>query len=230
MNIIMINIYQFVIWIWDFLKENHQIINAFVLFLTMLVVIWYAFETHKMRITNEKNISLLSQQLELEKQKNEPNVIACFDNGVNIYSILFVLSNEGGSTAKNVRVGFEPTLDFGNSVFKKYFENSAVLKTGVDIQPRGKYVIKVGNTQSASSLYKENKIPTNYKVVVTYSNFKHVNSQKVEYFDLTIGQFFYRLDPEGKTLFDQELGKINENLEKIAVAINDKNESSNEIS
>lgn len=198
--------------IWIIFQEYGQTINSIVLFLTLIVIIWYSWETHRLRITTERSLHSLQQQL-------EPNVIAYFDNGSNFYSIVLVLSNEGGSTAKNVKIKFEPELDLGDAQFIQYFNNNAISKNGVDIQSRSKYVLRVGHTPTASPLYKENKIPISYKATVTFIN-PELNNKLVKVdFDLTIDQFFYRIDPEGKTIVEQELENINKNLSNISDAL-----------
>jgi hypothetical protein len=179
----------------------------------------------KMRRSNENTLNVLKETLNLEKQKNEPNVIAYFDNGANLYSIVLVISNEGGSTAKHVKITFEPELNFGDSKFIEFFNNNAVSKNGIDIQSRSKYVLRVGHTPTASPLYKENKIPTSYKSIITYKNPKSENDQITKSFDLTIDQFFYRLDPEGKEPIEKQLVEVNKNLISIADSIANKKNS-----
>jgi len=211
--------------IWELFNQKHEVINAIVLFITLLVIIWYTIETMKMRRSNENTLNVLKETLNLEKQKNEPNVIAYFDNGANLYSIVLVISNEGGSTAKHVKITFEPELNFGDSKFIEFFNNNAVSKNGIDIQSRSKYVLRVGHTPTASPLYKENKIPTSYKSIITYKNPKSENDQITKSFDLTIDQFFYRLDPEGKEPIEKQLVEVNKNLISIADSIANKKNS-----
>ncbi|MEJ5352646.1 MAG: hypothetical protein WHS65_13765 [Melioribacteraceae bacterium] len=97
MHFICFNYFTF---IWELFQKNHEVINALVLFITLIVIIWYTIETRKLRQSNDKTLEILKENLALDKQKNEPNVIAYFDNGVNFYSVVLVLSNEGGSLAK----------------------------------------------------------------------------------------------------------------------------------
>ncbi len=60
---------------WDFITCNISTINGIILFLTLLVIIWYTWETRKTRLSNEKNISLLEAQnhrtIEQENKKNK---------------------------------------------------------------------------------------------------------------------------------------------------------------
>lgn len=188
MNILLsYNLIDFLFFLWKIFQDNGQTINSIVLFLTLIVIIWYSWETRQMRILSEKSLSMLQQQ-------KEPNIIAYFDNGANFYSIVIVLSNEGGSTAKNVKINFEPELNFGDNKFIEYFKNNAVSKSGVDIQSKCKYVLRVGHTPTASPLYKENKIPLTYKVKINYNNLNN-KSYSTEN-ELSIDQFFYRIDPD----------------------------------
>lgn len=184
----------------------------------MIVIIWYTYETKKLRQSNDKTLEILKENLELEKQKNEPNVIAYFDNGANLFSIVLVLCNEGGGLAKNVRININPELDLGDPVFNKYFSKNAVNNNGIDIPPHSKYVIRVGHTPTASQLYKENKIPSNYKLDLSYADVDGVK-QFSKTFNLTIDQFFNRIIPDGETYIEKQLKNINENLKKIAEAI-----------
>jgi len=197
--------------IWELFNQNHEVINAIVLFITLLVIIWYTIETMKMRRSNEKTLkvnentlNVLKETLNLEKQKNDPNVIAYFDNGANLYSIVLVISNEGGSTAKHVKITFEPELNFGDSKFIEFFKNNAVSKSGIDIQSKSKYVLRVGHTPTASPLYKESRIPNSYEAIVTFEDPRVKNKSIEKIFNLTIDQFFYRIDPEGKNKVEQE--------------------------
>jgi len=153
MSIILENVFfGIACWLWEIFKVYGQTINSIILFLTLLVVIWYTWETSRLR-----------------------------------------KSNEGGSTAKNVKVKFQPELDFGDPVFAKYFLNNAISKNGVDIQSKNKFVIKVGHTPTASPLYKANKIPTTYKVNLSYTSIKSPEKLNSITLDLTIDQFFYRI-------------------------------------
>lgn len=215
MHFICCNYFTF---IWELFQKNHEVINALVLFITLIVIIWYTIETKKLRQSNDKTLEILKENLALEKQKNDPNVIAYFDNGVNFYSVVLVLSNEGGSLAKNVRIKLTPELDFGHAVFNKYFLNNAVNNNGIDIPPKSKYVIRVGHTPQATQPYKEKKIPSNYNVEVYYTD---IDKQKTfsKTFELTIDQFFNRIDPEGETNIEKQLKSINENLKKIAESL-----------
>lgn len=60
---------------WDFVAYNIVTINGIILFLTLIVIIWYTWETRKTRLSNEKNISLLEAQnnrtIKLESKKNK---------------------------------------------------------------------------------------------------------------------------------------------------------------
>jgi len=218
-------LYNIFYCIWELFKQNHEVINAIVLFLTLIVIMWYTLETMKLRISNEKTLGVLDENLKLEKQKNEPNVIAYFDNGSNFYSIVLVLSNEGGSTAKNVKIQFNPKLNFGDDKFIDYFIKNAVSNNGIDIQSKSKYVLRIGHTPTASPLYKENKIPTSYKAFVTFEDPRIKNKVIKKEFDLTIDQFFYRIDPEGKTVIEKELESINCNLKEINKSLAKKNDN-----
>lgn len=204
--------------LWEFFTQNYETINALVLLITLTVIIWYSYETRKLRQSNDKTLEILKKSFELEKQKNEPNVIAYFDNGSNFYSIVLVLSNEGGGLAKSVRININPELDLGDPVFNKYFSKNAVNKNGINIPPRSKYVITVGYTTIASPLYKEHKIPSNYKVDLGYTDIEGVK-QFSKTFNLAIDQFFYRINPDGETYIEKQLKSINETLKKIAEAL-----------
>lgn len=219
----MFSIEDFIFCLWNSFNDNLEIINSFVLFFTLLAIIYYTYETFRLRVSSEKNVEFIRQQLELEKKKNEPNIVAYFDNGANFQSIVLVLSNEGGSLAKDVKLKIEPQLDLGNTNFQKYFYDNAIFKDGIIIQARKKYIIKVGSTTIASPLYKENKIPTKYKVEISFSDLSGIPFYK-EY-ELPIDQFFYRIDPEGKTKIEEHLENIDKSMQLIASTIAKKNEN-----
>lgn len=219
----MLSIENFMFCLWNSFKDNLEIINAFVLFFTLLAIIYYTYETYRLRVSSENNADFIRQQLEIEKQKNEPNIVAYFDNGANFQSIVLVLSNEGGSLAKDVKLKIDPALDLGDSTFQKYFYNNALFKDGVIIQSRGKYIIKIGYTTKASPLYKEDKIPTKYKVEISFSNLSG-NSFTKQY-ELPIDQFFYRIDPEGRSKNEEHLESIDKSMQLIAVTITKKHEN-----
>jgi hypothetical protein len=204
--------------VWDFLTKNIQTINALILFFTLIAVIWYNWETRKLRISNEKTLKVLEENLNLEKAKNDPKIVAYFDNGATSYSILLVLSNEGGSMAKNVKMKSEPEFDFGDDVFNKFTKKSAVFNFGINIPPKGKYTIKVGTTRVASPLYKDGKIPTNYIINLTYKDMK--GKDYTEYYELSIDQFFNRIVPVENTFIEEQLYQINESLKTIASTFN----------
>ena len=213
--------------LWNSFKDNLEMINSLVLFFTLLVIIYYTYETYRLRVSSEKNVDFIRQQLEIEKQKNEPNIVAYFDNGANFQSIVLVLSNEGGSQAKDVKLKIDPALNLGDSTFQKYFYNNALFKDGVIIQARSKYIIKVGYTTKASPLYKEDKIPPKYKVDISFSNLSG-NSFTKQY-ELPIDQFFYRIDPGNKTEIETQLEEINNNLKNIASTISKSPEGQDEV-
>src|SRR3989337_649254 len=148
-----------VYWLWKLFTENINEINSLILLATLIVIVKYTIETQKLRRGNDITIKILQEQLSNEKRKNEPNVILYFDSGTNFYSIVLVLSNEGGSLAKNVKIKIEPRLDLGDNVFQEYFYKNAIFNNGVIIPANNKYIIRVGHTQTASPLYKERKLP-----------------------------------------------------------------------
>lgn len=56
---------------WQIIVDNISTINGIVLLLTLISIIWYTYETRKMRVSNESSISLLEKQnlRDVEKDK-----------------------------------------------------------------------------------------------------------------------------------------------------------------
>lgn len=199
--------------IWQMFAEHGQTISDLVLIFTLFVIIWYTIETRHLRKATEKSLFEMQKQL-------EPNVITYFDNGSNFYSILLILSNEGQSSAYNVKLNSDKEIDFGGPIYKEYLYKNAIFNKGISIPPAKKYIIRVSSTKISSNLMKEEKIPTSYKLTLSYDNGKGKSFEST--FELSIDQFFNRLDPESQPTIEKQLKEINSNLQSITEAINNK--------
>ncbi|KAF0152215.1 MAG: hypothetical protein FD143_1312 [Ignavibacteria bacterium] len=210
---------DFACWFLVMFKENHEVINAIILFSTLIAIIIYTRETFLLRKRSEENVNLLKEQLELEIQKNEPNVIAYFDSGNSIRKILLILSNEGGGIANEVKAKIEPQLLFTEANFEKYFYKNALFNQGITIAPSSKYVIYVSFIDGElRKMFDEGKLQTEYTIRIQYKNSSGNSITRT--IEQSIAQFFYRIDPEGETPIEKQLKEINTKLSGITSAIN----------
>ena len=145
------------------MNEYVNYASVAILFLTLVAIIVYTFETVKLRKINNK-------LYKLEKYKLDPNVIAYFDYNPKGFELYFGIKNIGGGEARDIIIDFKPELNFGdkkienNILFNKEQRNISVLLPGQD------YCAFIGFSKTASELYKLKEIPDEYEIEIKYTN------------------------------------------------------------
>ena len=199
------------------MTELINIINIIVLTLTFTAIVWYTWETCKLRKINHNIYNL-------ELKKREPFITVFFDNGNSFFTILFKIINEGGSSAKNVKVNMQPPFDLGDSAINNYFNTNSIFREGLPILPTNKeYIIKAGYTPNVSELYLSKKVPHVYHINVSFEDDTGKKFNNI--FDINLDQFFNRIDPNDKTETEKKLEEISKNLKEINQSIKNLDEN-----
>jgi len=181
------------------------ILNLIILFATLLVIIFYTFETLKLRKVNEKLYIL-------ESEKLKPNVVAYFEPNPKDYDIKFFLKNVGGGTAFNIKFQIDPFFDFGDDKFIQYFQEKKLFREGLSLlNPGDEFSMIVGFTTDATEKYINNSIPNEYSVSLEYCDFKE--EKFVKKTKISIHQYFDRIIDE--TNESRNLKKVYKTLEDI---------------
>ncbi|MDP3829894.1 MAG: hypothetical protein Q8Q47_01405, partial [Ignavibacteriaceae bacterium] len=133
-------------------------------------------------------------------------------------------SNEGRTIANEVKAEIKPKLLFNEVNFEQYFYKNAIFNQGITIAPNSKYVIYVCLIDAElRNMFDEEKLQTEYAIKLQYKNSNGVPQLRT--YEQSIAQFFYRLDHEGRTPIEKQLGDINTTLNGITSAINGNKES-----
>jgi len=186
------------------------IANIIILFSTLRSIKSYTKETKRLREINEN-------LLNIEEKKLLPKLIGYFKYDPSGFEINFNIENIGGSPAKDIDVSFEPHLDFGDKRIEEHIIFNKENKIISLLSSKETISTIVGYSTKSTKLYKENKIPHEYKVIISYYD---LDNKFYEYENILNIHFIHcrilKKNPIEKALKDlnNTLGYILNNLEK----------------
>lgn len=184
-----------------------QTVNVIVLAFTLCAVVWYTFETRKLRIANDL-------MLKLQLKNVQPRIVACLDRGPTFFDTVFMVRNIGGSPALQIRAEITPTWKSPESSVDKLFNKDALFNAGVSIIfPNHSYEVFAGFVASQEERSTEEKIPDNYKVKIHYQD--EIGNKYSSESLLNLEEFTNRLNSGRMTKLESIINEIEKSIKTL---------------
>lgn len=201
-------------------KELMDILLLIIQIATLVFLIIYVIKTwHIASATKESakateksaDISrqVLEEMRENRAQETAPYVIAYFDVLSDKPFILLVIKNIGKGIAEKVRLEFEPQLQ---SIANPTINEALFIKDGIESMPPG-YEIRAIFDNGIKYFEKEKKIPSVYKVKVSYTGGISSKPRNMEY---TLDLMAINRTPYGEKTMDDPVN----NMEELTKSVN----------
>lgn len=190
--------------------EYLNITSVIILFVTLLAIIVYTFETIKLRKINYKIFNL-------ESLKMKPNLVIYLDYTINNHTITLILENIGGSPAYDVKLKLKPELNTDSENIINEFKQNVMSNNGIPILiPHQRYSTIIGTSVESYELVSQEKIPSEYMAYISFRDDYNRDYSKNIKLDIS-ALFFkpYTQDDISKTLYE-----INDSLKEISRKFN----------